>query len=182
MHLIFQKLPAGVVAERRCHAKHKARHKDYMCSARHLNLLAWSVFITNVLHDWLQASQIVLLYRVCWQVNRFSSSENRKPNWTLFCGPHRIPVPVLCRLLVLLVFHWLLDEFSTEDPTAELSLPKAFAVIQHSAAGLRSVLANPQPALAALLEKLQQDLRRLALKQKRRKSPPTLAHILAAGL
>lgn len=98
------------------------------------------------------------------------------------CVPHRFLCQFYARLLVLLVFHWLLDEFSTEDATAELSLPKAFAVIQHSAAGLRSVLANPQPALAALLEKLQQDLRRLALKQKRSKSPPTLVRILAAGL
>lgn len=184
VRLIFQKLPAAVVAERRRQAKRKARHKGYTCSARHLNLLAWSVFITNIPRDWLQASQIMLLYRVRWQVELIFKlwKSQAKLDAIVRCGPHRFLCQFYARLLALLVFHWLLDEFSTEESTAELSLPKAFAIIQRYAARLRSLLAAPHPTLATLLEKLQLDLRRFALKQKRRKSPSTLARILAAGL
>jgi hypothetical protein len=184
VRLIFQKLPASVVAERRRRAKRKARHKGYTCSARHMNLLAWSIFITNVPRDWLQATHIMLLYRLRWQVELIFKlwKSQAQLDQIAHYGPHRFLCQFYARLLALLVFHWLLDDFSTDDPSAELSLPKAFAIIQRYAARLRSALAHPEQTMCALLEKLQLDLHRLALKQKRRKSPSTLARILAAGL
>ena len=63
-----------------------------------------------------------------------------------------------------------------------LRLPKAFAIIQRSAARLRSAFASLGLPFTDLFVKLQCDLQRLAAKQKRRKSPSTLARILAAGL
>jgi len=184
VRLIFQKLPADVVAERRRQAKRKAQHKGYTCSARHLNLLAWSVFITNVPRDWLSATEVMLLYRVRWQVELIFKlwKSQAKLDVIANCGPLRFLCQFYARLLALLVFHWLLDDFSVDDPATELSLPKAFAIIQRYAARLRSALAQPDQRLAAVLETLQRDLHRLALKQKRRKSPSTLARILAAGL
>ena len=184
VRLIFQKLPATVVAERRRQAKCKARHKGYTCSARHLNLLAWSLFITNVPREWLLANHIMLLYRLRWQVElifKLWKSQIQLDDVAHY-GPQRFLCQFYARLLALLVFHWLLDEFSLDDPSAELSLPKAFAIIQRYAARLRSALAHPEQTMDPLLEKLRLDLQRLALKQKRRKSPSTLARILAAGL
>ena len=184
VRLIFQKLPPEVVAERRRQAKRKARHKGYTCSQRHLNLLAWSIFITNVPRDWLQAKDIMLLYRLRWQVELIFKlwKSQAKIDHIAHCGPQRFLCQFYARLLALLLFHWLLDDFALADPSAELSLPKAFAIIQRYAARLRAVLSGPLSALAALLDLLQRDLRRLALKQKRRKSPSTLALILAAHL
>jgi hypothetical protein len=184
VRLIFQKLPPGVVAERRRQAKRKARQKGYTCSARHLNLLAWSVFITNVPRDWLAAKDIMLLYRLRWQVElifKLWKSQAKLDN-IVRCGPQRFLCQFYARLLALLVFHWLLDEFSLDDPAAELSLPKAFAIIQRYAARLRAAFASPGLPFTDLLVKLQRDLQRLAAKQKRRKSPSTLACLLAARL
>jgi hypothetical protein len=184
VRLIFQKLPAAVVAERRRQAKRKARHKGYTCSARHLNLLAWSLFITNVPRDWLSAPHIMLLYRLRWQVELIFKlwKSQAKLDAIAHCGPHRFLCQFYARLLALLVFHWLLDEFSLDDPAAELSLPKAFGIIQRYAARLRSAFASLHLPFSPLLINLQRDLQRLATKQKRRKSPSTLARLLAAHL
>jgi len=68
VRLVYARLPDEVVAERRRKAKLNAKRRGKSCSQRHLDLLAWALFITNVPSDWLSPQQISLIYRVRWQV------------------------------------------------------------------------------------------------------------------
>jgi hypothetical protein len=181
VRLVFEKLPDKLVAQRRRTVQAKARRKGYTCSARHLSLLAWSIFITNVPQAWLSPRQIIVLYRLRWQVELIFKlwKSQAKLDQIAHCGPHRFLCQFYARLLTLLVFHWLLDDFCLSDPTAQLSLPKAFSIIQRYAARLRTAFAAPTPTWQSLLALLVQDVQRLAKKQKRRTSPSTLSRILS---
>src|SRR5262245_55904985 len=53
VRVVYSRLPEAVVAERRRKAKANARRRGETCSQRHLALLAWTVFITNVPAEWL---------------------------------------------------------------------------------------------------------------------------------
>jgi hypothetical protein len=182
VRLIAQKLPEAVVAERRRKAKRRAVRHGQTCSARHLRLLGWSLFITNIPHTWLDAQQVILVYRVRWQIEllfKLCKSQAHLHDVGQ-CGPHRFLCQLYARLLGILLFQWMLLDVPF-DPSAEPSLPKAFAIVQRYAARLRDALSHHDAALPALLEKLDCALRRFALKQKRRKNPSTLARLLAAN-
>jgi len=182
VRLIAQKLPTTVVAERRRKAKRQAAKHGQTCSARHLHLLGWSLFITNIPRDWLDARQVMLVYRVRWQIELVFKLWKSQAHLDVVgqCGPHRFLCQLYARLLGILLFQWMLVDVPF-DPTCEPSFPKAFAILQRYAARLRAALSSQTFPLTALLEQLNGDFLRFALKQKRKKSPSTLARLLAAG-
>lgn len=181
VRLIAQKLPDRVVAERRRKANRQAAKHGQPCSARHLRLLAWSLFITNIPRDWLDAHQIMLVYRVRWQIELVFKLWKSQAQLDVVgqCGPDRFLCQLYARLLGVLLFQWMLVDVPF-DPSTEPRLPKAFAILQRYAARFRAALSQPTVSLSALLEQLTDDFLRFALKQKRRKSPSTLACLLAA--
>jgi hypothetical protein len=181
VRLIAQKLPDSVVAERRRKAKRQAAKHGQTCSARHLRLLAWSLFITNIPRDWLNAHQVMLVYRVRWQIELVFKLWKSQAQLDVVgqCGLNRFLCQLYARLLGVLLFQWMLVDVPF-DPTTEPSLPKAFAILQRYAARFRAAWSQPTPSLSALLEQLTRDFLHFALKQKRRKSPSTLARLLAA--
>ena len=182
VRLIAQKLPDSVVAERRRKAKRSASKRGQTCSARHLHRLAWSLFITNIPRDWLDARQVMLVYRVRWQIELVFKlwKSQAQLDGVGQCGPDRFLCQLYARLLGVLLFQWMLVDVPF-DPTTEPSLPKAFAIVQRYAARFRAALSQPTFSLAALFEQLTHTFLRFALKQKRRKAPSTLARLLAAG-
>lgn len=182
VRLIYAHLPDEVVAERRRKALLSAKRRGKTCSQRHLDLLAWALFITNVPSDWLSPQQVMLVYRVRWQVELVFKL------WKSQAALDRIGsyglVRVLCqfyaRLLGLILFHWSVAP-SRSTLVGEISLPKAFAVFQRFAWHFIAVMRQPGRGLSPVLQRINQDFQRFALKTKRRKSPSTLQLLILAA-
>lgn len=60
--------PQEVTDQRRRRAHKTAPRKGRTPRARHLELMKWSIFITNIPATMLTLSQVVLLYSVRWQI------------------------------------------------------------------------------------------------------------------
>ena len=67
VRLVAVKLPAAVAAERRRRAK---QNRDRRCrpNARHLALLGWAIFITNVPREKMAARTVAQVYGLRWRV------------------------------------------------------------------------------------------------------------------
>lgn len=182
VRLIYARLPPEVVAQRRRKAKAKARRRGENCSARHLELLAWALVITNVPTQDLSGEQLLLLYRVRWQIElvfKLWKSQARLDgvgNWRI----QRVLCQFYGRRLGLIVFHWIVIPYRCLEP-GEVSLPKAFQVLQRHSLRLIDAMANHWRGVAHLLAKIAQDFRRFARKHHRRKSPSTYQRLLFSG-
>jgi hypothetical protein len=181
VRLVFARLPPAVVAERRRKARAKARKHGQTCSQRHLALLAWALFITNVPADWLEAEQLLLVYRVRWQAElifklwKSQAKLKHIGNWK----PARVLCQLYARLLGVVVFHWLVAPWRF-CPRAELSLPKAFRVLQRYALRLLDAIAAAWRSVPDLLQRMTDDFLRFAPKNARQKSPSTYQLLLLA--
>jgi len=182
VRLVYACLPDEVIAERRRKAKSNARRRGKTCSQRHLDLLAWALFITNVPSEWLSPQQIMVVYRVRWQVELVFKLWKSQASLDKI-GPYRLE-RVLCqfyaRLLGLILFHWHVAPCRATS-LAEISLPKAFAVFQRFALRFVDVLRQQGRGLAPMLERIEDDFQRFALKTPRRKSPSTLHLLILSG-
>lgn len=179
IRLIYQRLPETVVAERRRKAKANARRRGEKCSARHLALLAWSVFITNVPGAWLSAEQVMQVYRVRWQIELVFKLWKSYAKLAVI-GDWRLE-RVLCqfygRLLGLIVFHWSIAPVRCL-PQTDVSLPKAFSILRRHVQRWVTVIVKRWRGAGSLLSQINEDFRRFALKTPRRKSPSTYQLLL----
>ena len=182
VRLIYARLPDEVVAERRRKAKLNAKRRGESCSQRHLDLLGWALFITNVPADWLSPQQIMLVYRIRWQVELVFKlwKSQAALDAVGYYGLARVLCQFYARLLGLILFHWSVTPCRS-IPSGEISLPKAFAVFQRFALRFMDVLRWHGRGLAHLLERIDDDFRRFALKTIRRKSPSTLQLLILSG-
>lgn len=182
VRLVYSRLPEGVVAERRCKAKANARRRGETCSARHLELLAWSLFITNVPSDWLSLEQVVLLYRVRWQIElvfklwKSHAKLDGIGDWSL----ERVMCQFYGRLLGLIIFHWSVAPYHCL-PLTDLSFPKAFRIVQRHALRWVDAIANHWRGVAAIIANIMEDFQRFALKNQPRKSPSTYQLLVSSG-
>ena len=184
VRLVAQRLPKKVAAARRRKAKAKAKKdgRRQPLTTRTLQLLDWLIFITNVPQDWLSVEQILLIYRLRWQIElifKFWKSRAKLDQ----IGPYRLE-RVLCqcyaRLIALVLFHFLVAP--TFAAHKQLSLPKAFSLLQHHVSRLLLAIANAWHDLAPIWQRFDRDLHRLAMKDKRKKSPSTYQLLVEAGL
>jgi len=182
VRLIYARLPDAVVAERRRKAKRNAKRRGTSCSQRHLDLLAWALFITNVPSDWFSPQQVMLVYRVRWQVELVFKLW--KSQACVDAVGHYRLVRVLCqfyaRLLGLILFHWSVAP-RRFLPSGEISLPKALQVFQRFASRFIGIMRQHGRGLAPLLKRIDDDFQRFALKTIRRKSPSTLQLLIQFG-
>ncbi len=182
IRLVYACLPDEVVAERRRKAKANAKRRGKTCSQRHLDLLAWALFITNVPSDWLSPEQIMLVYRVRWQVElvfKLWKSQAALDGVGSY-GLVRVLCQFYARLLGLILFHWSVAP-SRFTSAGEISLPKALAVFQRFALRFIALMRQHGRGLSPVLQTINQDFQRFALKTKRRKSPSTLQLLIQCG-
>ena len=134
VRLVFDRVPPAVAAERRRKAKAKARKRGQTASPYRLALLEWALFITNIPTDWLTPDQILVVYRVRWQAELvfklWKSQAKLKSVGTW--KPARVLCQFYARLLGVVLFHWSVAPWRFAALT-ELSLPKAFRILQRYA-------------------------------------------------
>ena len=141
---IFQKLPLAVIQTRRRKAIANARQRGQTLSERHLALLSYALFITNIPADWLAPDQLIQLYRLRWHIElivKLWKSQAHLDHIPAY-RPERILCQFFARLLGLVIFHALIAPWRFANGL-ELSLPKAFRILQ--AYVLALVLLNSAP-------------------------------------
>ncbi len=174
VRLVYCRLPPSVVNQRRRKAKAAARRRGEGCSKRHLALLEWSLFITNVPLGWLSSQQVLLVYRVRWQIEwdfkvwKSQARLNYIGEWRL----ERLLCQFYGHLLGLICFHNLVAPYRVCS-SRELSLAKALVVVRRFVFRLVSAITHHGRGLARLFAHMADDFHRFALKTQRRKSPST---------
>jgi hypothetical protein len=175
VRLLYERLPPAVIQQRRRKAKAAAKKRGKTCSQWYLDLLAWTLYVTNIPAALASADELRPLYRLRWQIELIFKLWKSYAHLDVV-GPWRLE-RVLCqfyaRLLALLLFHWLAMS-QRWTSSGELSLPKAFQFLQGKADQLLTAIQAGRWAIDRLCHRIQRGFRRFALKQKRRASPSTL--------
>ena len=168
--LIALRAPDEVANRRRQKAYAKAAKKGRVPSREHLAACAWTLYLTNVPDPMLRWREVVVLYRVRWQIEllfKLWQSHNH-------LATHRSTDPVrqlvawYARLIAVMVQHWLL--LSAGWDAGERSLVQAARWFREHLPLLIAVLPD-QPRLIAVLRRLAHLIQRLARLQRRRKHP-----------
>ena len=139
--IIALRAPDEVVARRRQKAYEKAAKKGRQPTARHLATCAWTVFLTSCPEELLTWNEVVVLYRVRWQIELLFK---------------------LCRV-VLLVAHNRLEDHRSDDPVrqlVELYARMTAVVIQHWLV-LTTVWSDPRVSLTKATRLIRDELSRL---------------------
>lgn len=119
VRVVAYRLPDGVVNERRRKAQATAKKKNYVPSQKHLALLSFALYITNVDSVVWPAEVIGTIYRLRWQI------ELTFKRWKSllqidFCkgtDPHRIYTLIYARLIAIVLLHdfYILAAFYAES-------------------------------------------------------------------
>ncbi len=176
--LVALRAPQEVVARRRQKAYAKAAKKGRQPTARHLSTCEWTVFLTSCPDTLLSWKEVVVLYRVRWQIEllfKLWKSHN-------LVAQHRSDQPVrqlvelYARLTAAIVQHWLmLTTVWTDD---RLSLTKATRLIRDQMPQLIPALSNLSQLTATLTRWSQtmSGLARIATRRSHPSNPQLLAN------
>lgn len=176
--MVVVRVPQEVADQRRRRAHETARRKGRTPSARHLELMNWSIFITNVPATMLSLQQVVLLYSVRWQIELLFKLCKSECALDRVAGRRRERVlsELYAKLIGVVVMHFLLGPYRDHD--RELSTVKSVRIIQHHVARLIESIGN----LDQLSETLQDLIARVlknGQKDKRQKRLTTYQQIRA---
>lgn len=175
VRLIYERLPDVVVAQRRRKARAAKRRQGKTCTQRVLDLLQWTLYVTNLPPSLATDDEICTLYRLRWQIElvfklwKSYGKLDRIGKWRR----ERILCQFYARLLALLLFQWLAMSHRRQH-NRELSLPAALQCLQGKAHLLIDAVSQGADAIARVIHRIEADFRRFALKQKRRKYLSTL--------
>lgn len=168
--LIALRAPEEVVARRRQKARDKAAKKGRQPTARHLATCAWTVFLTSCPEELLTWNEVVVLYRVRWQIEllfKLWKSHNLLDDHRSD-DPVRQLVELYARMTAILIQHWLLLTTVWSDP--RLSLTKATRLIRDELSQLIPI-ATQLPELMDLLTRWRTHLPGLARIDQRKHKP-----------
>lgn len=183
VRILLQRLPLAVAEARRRKAQANARRRGKTYSAAYLTLLGWAIFLTNVPPERLSFDQVRALYPLRWQIElvfKLWKSQARLASigqWRW----QRVLCHLYARLLALVLFHWLVAPWRCGE-AGELSLAKAFQVLQRYSGRLLRALRARGRGLATVLARLTGDFWRFARKNVRQKSPSSLQIFIQAAL
>lgn len=107
-----------VAEQRRAHLLEKAKKQGHVPSAEALALASWNLIVTNIAATFLQAQEVLLLYRARWQVEllfKLWKSHGHLDEWSSL-NPQQISCEFYAKLLAMLVEHWVLLESCWDDP------------------------------------------------------------------
>ena len=180
VRLLCQRVPQEVADRRRANAKAVAKRRGRTLAATTLRLLDWNLFCTNVPAAWWNLTQVLAVYHLRWQVELlFKLAKSQAGldcigNWR----PARVLAQLYARLIALVLAQHCLAPLRFAG-RRELSLPKAFRLLQRSLPQLIAAIAQGGQGLAQVLATFGRRCLRLALKDARRKDPSTFDWLLA---
>jgi hypothetical protein len=169
--LIAVRVPEEVANRRRQKAREKAAKHGRVPSAEYLELLGWSLFVTNLSVEQLTWKEVVVLYRARWQIEllfKLWKSHNRLADHRAGATPLEIMAVLWAKMLGALLQHWLL--LLTSWPDNRRSLRKAARVLRDWITTLIDAVDDHAQLLRAVT-KIQAHIAHTAGVQCRRKSP-----------
>ena len=180
--LICVPVPQEIADRRRQKAKDKARRRGKPISKAYLEFLGWAIFVTNVPATMLSIQQVVLLYRVRWQIELLFKL------WKSYGGlkhiqplrRERVLFELYAKMIGLVLTQFLIAPLRRlVDPASgqELSPFKTRQIFSRYARDLNRTLAC-LPDFISTLAALIADIKRFAFKQKRPQRP-TICQLLA---
>jgi hypothetical protein len=169
--LIAVRVPQEVADRRRQKARAKASKHGRTPSAEYLELLGWSLFITNLTPDQLTWKEAVVLYRARWQIEllfKLWKSHNQIASHRAGDDPIQVKVRLWGKLLGVMLQHWLLLSASWIDDRR--SLRKAARFLRDWINSIIAVL-DHHDRLIQTVTMLQTHISRFARIQTRKKHP-----------
>jgi hypothetical protein len=169
--LIALRVPSEMAARRRQKASEKARKHGRTASDDQLAWCDWTVFLTNTSADQLTWKEVVVLYRVRWQIELLfklwkshgqldKHKASRSADWQM--------AELLVKLIGVIIQHWLLLSLTWSNPRR--SLRKAANVLREWVENLIESLGELD-RLIGLLERLRAAIEAIAKVKFRSKHP-----------
>jgi hypothetical protein len=177
--MIVVRVPQEVADERRRKAYETARRKGRTPSARHLELMNWSLFITNVPATMLTLRQVVTVYSVRWQIELIFKLWKSECVLDRVAGLRRERVlsELYAKLIGIVVMQFLLAPYRVGE--RELSVVKVVHIIQHHVPQLIEHLGHLEQLTGALQDLAERFLQN-GMKDKRQKRLTTYQEIRAS--
>nr|AGQ80834.1 transposase [Wolbachia endosymbiont of Paederus fuscipes] len=170
VRIIFKKLTEEQAMARRRKANRLARSHGYTSSQRNQKLLNWSIFITNVPKSKINAEQILVVYRIRWQIELLFKLYKSNIRLDKLRGmPYRVLCELYAKLCAILIFHGVVGCTELKKNT-ELSLTKAFIELKRRVRELFLALNNKTKGLNIFLKKLTITWSQFSLKDKYRET------------
>lgn len=169
--MIGVRVPEEIANRRRQQARKKARDHGREASAAYLELLGWTLFVTNAAVTELTWKAVVVLYRARWQIEllfKLWKSHNGLARSRAGASALECLAVFYAKLLGVLLQHWLL--LATAWQLQERSLRQAARVLREKLKPLLLALADATQ-LEQALRRLQQLLKDLAQVKDRHKDP-----------
>lgn len=179
--LLAVRVPQEVADRRRQKACERARRKGRTPTARHLELMNWNVYITNVPATMLALKQVVVLYSVRWQIElifKLWKSECAVDRVAGRCR-ERVLSELYAKLIGVVVMQFLLAPY--RDCGRELSAVKVFRIIQHPVQRVIQSIGNLDQ-LTETLEKIVARFMKCGTKDKRQKRLSTYQKLEQAAV
>jgi len=178
--LLAIRLPPDVVEERQRKLREKARKKGRTASAASLAWQEWSIFITNVPHEWLTLEQVALIYRLRWQIELLFKLWKSECQMDRIAGHtrERVLCELYAKLIGAVIFQYITCPLRWGE--RELSLVKAIQTFRRVAIVFAHALQNSDQ-LDALLSKLFGIWQRCGFKDKRKTRLSTCQQIDLSG-
>ena len=179
--LVVVRVPQEVADQRRRRAYATARTKGRTPSARHLELMNWSLFVTNVPTTMLTLRQVVLFYAVRWQIELLFKLCKSECALERVAGRRRERVlsELYAKLIGVVVMQFLLAPYRDQD--REASAVKVVQIIQHAVPRLINSIGNIQQ-LSDVLQQLGARLLKNGMKDKRQKRSTTYQQLQASDI
>lgn len=173
----FSEVPDKTAKIRRQNARKKAAKKGRVPKKKTLELMEWSVFITNVPDSMLRTEHIALLYSVRWQIELISELWKSHMAIHMISGfrKERILTELYAKLIGLLLFRFVTTPLSNKN--INLSPTKAFKRF----AGRASLLADTLCSLKRLSEQMERicsAIPEFGKREKRKQRLPTCHKLL----
>jgi len=169
--LIAIRMPEEVANRRRQKAQEKAQKKGRSLSAEYLELLGWSIFLTNCPAEDLTWKAVVVLYRARWQIEllfKLWKSHNHLARGRKGACALEVLANFYAKLLGVLLQHWILA--ATAKPSEGQSLLKAARVLSEMVREILLPLADREQ-VAKQMQRLQKLIQQLARITRRKKNP-----------
>ena len=109
--LVAIRVPQEVASRRRQEAREKAKKKGREPSAEYLELLGWSMFVTNCKAEDLTWKAVVVLYRARWQIEllfKLWKSHNQLDRGRAGASAKEFMAVFYAKLLGVVLQHWIL--------------------------------------------------------------------------
>jgi hypothetical protein len=178
--LLYVPVPEAVVNERRRKARATAKRKGRMPSQRHLDLLAWSFYVTNVPATMLTIPQALILASLRWQIELIFKLWKSYGRLARVAGRRRERVlsELYAKMIGIVITQFLIAP-QRLTMRGELSPVKALRVCQRRALAWARSLGD-LPQLARVLDDVVTQMLRFGQKEKRQKRITTCQQLLAA--